>query len=213
MAIITISKKAIDFIISKEVTSQQLYEKKYAGVVWPGGDSGLTVGLGYDLGYMTATDIESDWIIKIGANQVSILKQVAGLKGAAAQKALAVNNLLKQIFIPYKAAVNVFTKKSLPKYARQAMSIYPGIEKLNPDTAGALISLVYNRGTKLDGDRRIEMKAIVPLVAAKDYAGIAFQIDKMKRLWDNGLVQRREQEAALVKNSERYYDPSELREI
>ena len=70
--------------------------------------------------------------------------------------------------------------------------------------------MVYNRGTSLEGDRRIEMKAIVPLVAAKDYDGIAFQIDKSKRLWDNGLVQRRENEAAMVKGSLRQYSQDEI---
>ena len=65
--------------------------------------------------------------------------------------------------------------------------------------------MVYNRGAKLDGESRKEMKAIVDLVAKKDYEGIAEQIEKSKRLWEgkglDGLVIRRESEADLVRDS------------
>ena len=82
--------------------------------------------------------------------------------------------------------------------------MYPEIDSLNEDTRGALVSMVYNRGNKLDGDTRTEMRAIVDLVAKKDYEGIADQIERSKRLWENGLdglVKRREEEADLILNS------------
>jgi GH24 family phage-related lysozyme (muramidase) len=83
--------------------------------------------------------------------------------------------------------------------------IYPQLETLNEDTQGALVSMVYNRGMKLDGDSRTEMKAIVDLVAKQDYHGIAEEIEKSKRLWEgkglDGLVLRREAEADLVRDS------------
>ncbi len=54
-------------------------------------------------------------------------------------------------------------------------------------------------------DSRKEMKAIVELVAKQDYEGIAEQIEKSKRLWENrgldGLVVRREAEADLIRDS------------
>ncbi len=205
-----ISKKAIDFIIGKEVTSSTVYNKKYTGLIFPGGESGLTIGIGYDLGYQSSQSIENDWILEIGAHQVSILKMFAGLRGNKAKLALLGNKLVKQISVPYQAAYNVFVKRSLPKYGRMALQVYPGLDELTPDAAGAIVSLVYNRGTSLQGDRRAEMRAMVPLVVNKDYAGIAEQLDSMKRLWDNGLVQRREQEAAMVKNSLRQYAQDEL---
>jgi GH24 family phage-related lysozyme (muramidase) len=83
-------------------------------------------------------------------------------------------------------------------------SIYPELDSLNEDTRGALVSMIYNRGNKLDGDRRKEMRAIVELVAKADYEGIADQIERSKRLWENGLdglVKRREEEADLILNS------------
>jgi GH24 family phage-related lysozyme (muramidase) len=83
--------------------------------------------------------------------------------------------------------------------------IYPQLDTLNEDTRGALVSMVYNRGSKIEGESRKEMKAIVELVAKQDYEGIAEQIEKSKRLWENrgldGLVIRRESEADLIRES------------
>ena len=49
------------------------------------------------------------------------------------------------------------------------------------------------------------MRAIVDLIAKQDYEGIAEQIERSKRLWENrgldGLVVRRESEADLVRDS------------
>jgi hypothetical protein len=205
-----ISKKAVDFIIGQEISSSALYKSKYTGLIWPGGDSGATIGIGYDLGYQSPQSIESDWIKEIGAQQVEILKMFAGLRGNKAKLTIAGNKLASQIDIPYQAAVNVFIRRSLPAYGRKALQVYPGLDELTPDAAGAIVSLIYNRGASLAGDRRIEMLAMVPLVANKDYAGIATQIDKMKRLWNNGLVARREKESALVKGSLRQYTQDEL---
>lgn len=208
-----VSKKAIDFIIAEEVSSPAVYNKKYFGLSWPGGDSGVTIGIGYDLGYQSSQSIENDWIKEIGAYQVSILQMFAGLRGDKAKLAKLGNKLASAISIPYTAAYNVFIKRSLPAYAKRALVIYPGLDELTPDAAGAIVSLVYNRGNSLTGERRTEMKAMVPLIAAKDYAGIAFQLDKMKRLWNNGLVARREKEAAMVKSSLRQYAQDDLIEL
>ncbi len=163
-----ISKKSVDFIIYKEVTSPTVYNKKYFGLSWPGGESGVTIGIGYDLGYRTAMSIETDWIKDIGAYQVGILKMFCGLRGEKAHLAMKSNKMAPHVSIPYQAAYNVFIQKSLPLYAKQALRIYPGLDDLTPDAVGAIVSMVYNRGTTLEGRRRAEMKAIVPLVASKD---------------------------------------------
>ena len=205
-----VSKKAVDFIISGEVTSPAYYNKHLFGLSWPGGGSGITIGIGYDLGYQSTQSIEADFIKEIGAYQVSILKMFAGLRGERAHIAKVSNKMGKMISIPYQAAYNVFIRRSLPLYAKHALQIYPGLDELTPDAAGAIISMVYNRGTSLTGERRTEMRDIVPLVRVKDYAGIAVLIDASKRLWTNGLVERREKEAAMVKGSLRQYAQDEL---
>ena len=67
----------------------------------------------------------------------------------------------------------------------------------------ALVSLVYNRGTRL-ADRnpvlqeRREMRNIRDLLISGDVDRVHEQLDSMARLWDvAGLIQRRHDEARL----------------
>ena len=142
---------------------------------------------------------------------MELLKTASGAKGEAAKALIAG---LKSVTVPLEAAREVFYVRTLPRYANDTRGIYPGIEQLPADAQGALLSLVFNRGTKLTGDTRTEMHAIAALVAAKDLSGIAAQIVAMKRIWDikklPGLHVRRDDEAKLVKNARTEYPPEEL---
>lgn len=206
-----VSKRALDKIIEYEVSSEEIYNKKYQKPIYPGGDSGVTIGIGYDVGFNTKTQIDADWRGKISDVDLELLKTAAGAKGDKAKNMIAG---LKSITVPFAAAREVFYVSTLPRYAKDTRGAYPGIENLPADAQGALLSLVYNRGASLTGDRRKEMKAIVALVAAKDLNGIAAQITAMKRLWDKnklpGLHARRDDEAKLVKNARPTYPPEEL---
>lgn len=197
-----ISQKAIDQIIEFEVTSEALYNRRYLHPIWPGGDSGVTVGIGYDLGFNSRETIIRDWTGEVNLNFVSLMADLAGVTGERAKAKCT--GLVKNITVPYSAAINVFTEKTLPRYYKMALNTYPGLDELNADTQGAIVSLVYNRGTKLTGERRTEMNDLVSLIALKDYAGISDAILRMKRLWGSelqGLITRREVEAALVADS------------
>jgi hypothetical protein len=206
-----VSKRALDKIVEYEVTSEAAYTKKYQKPIYPGADSGVTIGIGYDVGHNTKTTIDADWRGRISDDDLELLKTAAGIKGAAAG-ALIAN--LKSITVPFAAAREVFYIHTLPRYAKDTRAIYPGIEKLPADAQGALLSLIYNRGSSLAGDRRREMKAIAAHVAAKNLEAIANEISAMKRLWDKsklpGLHKRRDDEAALVKNARSAYPPEEL---
>ena len=197
-----ISKKSIDLIIQHEVGGREVYTRKYQKPIWAGGDSGCTIGLGYDLGYVTEKQFFADWK-GLNLNFLNALKRFCGIKGEVVKTMLRGEVL--NVIIPYNMAYDVFVKKSIPKYYAMTKKIYPQLDELNEDTRGALVSMVYNRGAKLDGESRKEMKAIVDLVAKKDYEGIAEEIEKSKRLWENrgldGLVVRREAEADLVRDS------------
>jgi len=198
-----ISKKAIDFIIQHEAGGKVYYDKFLQKPTWPGGQSGVTIGLGYDLGYNTEKQFMADWSPVLNLNFVNALRPVLGIKGDKA-KAMIKGEILN-VRVPYIAAYEVFAKSSIPRFFALTKSIYPQLEELNEDTQGALVSLVFNRGSSLNGDSRKEMKAIVDLVAKKDYFGIAEEIEKSKRLWEgkglDGLVIRREAEADLIRNS------------
>ena len=199
-----LSKKTIDTIIAFEVTSPEYYEKKYQNPTWPGGDSGVTVGIGYDLGQEQRDTIVMDWTGNVNLNYVSLMANLAGITGESAK--LKITGLVKGIVIPYSAAYNVFVSNTLPRYCKIALRTYPGLDKLNPDTQGAIVSLIYNRGSKLTGDSRTEMAELVPLIQNADYSGIADAIERMKRVWIGkegmaGLIERREVEAKIVTDS------------
>jgi len=197
-----ISKKAIELIIQHEIGGREVYTRKYQKPIWAGGDSGLTIGIGYDLGYIKEKDLFSDWA-GLNLNFLNAMKRFCGVKGEVVKTMMRGEVL--NVVIPYNMAYDVFVKKSIPKYYAMTKKIYPQLDSLNEDTRGALVSMVYNRGSKIEGDSRKEMKAIVELVAKQDYDGIAEQIERSKRLWENrgldGLVIRRENEADLIRDS------------
>lgn len=198
-----ISKKSIDLIIQFEIGGRNYYEKALQKPTYPGGESGVTIGIGYDLGYNTEKQFLADWSPSLNLNFVNALRPLCGLKGEKAK--LMLRGEVLNVRVPYNIAYDVFVKSTLPRFYKAALSIYPEMVNLNEDTQGALVSMVFNRGTSLVGDRRKEMKAIVDLVKAKDYEGIAEEIEKSKRLWEgaglDGLVIRREAEADLIRDS------------
>lgn len=197
-----ISRKSIDLIIQHEVGGRAVYEKRYQKPIWAGGQSGLTIGLGYDVGYNTEKDLFTDWK-DLNLNYLNALKRFCGIKGESVKE--MIKGEVLNVRIPYNMAYEVFVKVSIPKFYKLTKAIYPQLDQLNEDTQGALVSMVYNRGNRIEGDSRVEMKAIVDLVAKKDYEGIAEQIEKSKRLWEgkglDGLVVRREAEADLIRDS------------
>ena len=110
--------------------------------------------------------------------------------------------LLSSVFrinISYAAAEAVFKDVTIPTWIVRTLRIYPQAEALHPDCLGALVSLVFNRGTDLKGDRRIEMLEIQEALRDKKEGRIPNLILNMRRLWPNtqGLQRRREAEAKL----------------
>lgn len=201
-ASMVISAASLNLIVAAEVSSKEMYMAKYQSPVWPGGDSGVTIGIGFDIGYCSKQELANAWSSHVSATQLAQLTAVCGKKGANCKHLVT---SLKSIKIPYATAVNVFYQHTLPACARDVRKTYPGVEKLPPDTQGAILSLIYNRGYLInDTDRRKEMKALKPIIAAGNLQGIAQQLRNMKRLWDpkkqKGLIVRREQEALLAEN-------------
>lgn len=170
---------------------------------WPGGQSGVTIGFGYDLGYVTVDQFESDWGERLKPEAGRRLKALVGLRALRARKRAGEVSRLR---ISREAAAQVFDTRTLPLYELRTVQAFPGMEALPGDARGALVSLVYNRGTSMVDDsredRRREMRAIRAAVAIGNLAEIAAQLRAMKRLWEgrglHGLIARREQEARLV---------------
>ena len=212
-ASMVVSARSLELVIEEEVSSKEVYNKKYQNPIWPGGDSGVTIGIGYDLGFNSGADITAAWGLHLSSADLNLLLTVKKLTGLTARNALPG---VKSVKIPYDIALKVFYQVSMPVFSKKVKRIYPGAEKLPPDAQGALLSLVYNRGESLDPKKpsRREMRNIVPLVVAGNLNGIAREIRSMKRLWDPqklpGLIKRREKEAVLVENASFNILPEDL---
>lgn len=196
-----ISNAAIDLIIAFEVSSREAYERKYRHPIWPRGRSGITIGIGYDVGYVTKLVLLRDWSAYLPPAVLDTLSQACGVTGDSAS---ALVQRLAHIDIPYEDAHAVFTKVSVIGYTRLTVRSLANTAALHPDSLGALVSLVYNRGASFqkDGERYREMRAIRADMQARAFAGIPAQIRSMKRIWigephSAGLVKRRELEARL----------------
>ncbi|MBX9711429.1 MAG: hypothetical protein K2X60_10390 [Xanthobacteraceae bacterium] len=195
-----ISQDAFDLIVNSEVSSRAIYERDYRRPERPGGESGITVGIGYDCGYSSAAIIRSDWSGKIPHAMVETLCTVAGVRGQAAQNRLA--SVRGKVDVSWGAALDVFSNVSIPKYLRACHAL-PNFDELSPDCRGVLLSLVYNRGASFSepGPRYQEMRNIKALMAARKFSSIPAELRKMKRLWTTpsvrGVAIRREQEARL----------------
>src|ERR1043165_6881374 len=83
---------------------------------WPGGSSGITIGVGYDLGFVTEDQFEEDWGPFLSDEQLERLKDVIGLSGdKASQRA----SEFSDIKIKRPDAEQVFKERTLPLYSQR----------------------------------------------------------------------------------------------
>ena len=196
---IQVSERALQLILEFEGFDQPK--------AWPGGGSGVTLGIGYDLGFYTRDEFFSDWGPHLPAEVMSRLAKALGKTGASARY-LAPS--FSDIKIPRQAGEAVFVARTVPKHAGLTARAFPGVTRLPLDGQGALVSLVFNRGTSMEGDRRREMREIRAAIARADLPvskvleSIANSLESMVRLWIgkglDGLITRRKSEAALVRS-------------
>ncbi len=191
-----ISDDAADLMAAFEIGDKLTYERRLGQPTWPGAQSGVVIGIGYDLGYVTAEECARNWQRRLKQVDYERLMATVGVKGPAA-KELA--DKLSDISIPYDVAKDQFQTQSLPQYTARTVAAFPNASELPADALGALVSLVYNRGSSFAGDARAEMRTIRELMDKREFAGVPAQLRAMKRLWPtiDGLQRRREAEAVL----------------
>jgi GH24 family phage-related lysozyme (muramidase) len=202
-----VSDKAYDLILKYEVGGgPSYYNKALKHPCYPGGASGVTIGIGYDMGYNSAAQFATDWKELLSDSDYGRLAPHVGKKSSPAKDAV---RILKDISISWEDAEGVFKSNTLPRFIKETVRAFPGSDALHPDAFGALVSLVFNRGGSVVGDSRVEMnnikKAITGEIKTSNlYDYIAGQIVAMKRLWIgkglDGLLTRRDEEARLVKS-------------
>lgn len=203
-----VSKPAFDLIVQHETGGRKYYENVYGcHAVWPGAASGVTIGFGYDLGYVSTNEFETDWSA-LGKTVLDrfISERAIGARGnklgAAALKAICRD--VHDIIITWETSETVFRAATLPKFALLTDQHLPNCDDLNGDCFGALVSLTFNRGASygVSGDRYAEMRAIKKAMQDKTFVKIPGLIRGMTRIWAGSSIatemrRRREDEAKL----------------
>lgn len=198
----------VGFIALEETGGLAYYNANTRWPHFPGGASGITIGVGYDLRYNTREDFFETWGSYLPDNVLAELANDIGKKGTQ-KRVKEIRGL--GIEIPFKTAWLVFIKKTLPRFYNDTKKIYPSLERLPTLCRSVLVSIVFNRGNDLTGERRTEMRAIQSILEKANQTGldkarvkallgeVEDQIISMKRLWNisSGLVKRRQAEANL----------------
>ena len=204
-----LNDKSLKLILEFEVGGGENYYNKFLkNPTWPGEQSGVTIGIGYDLGYVNKTEFSEDWK-DLPKEIFDRLYKVVGIKGYTAKNLI---RGLKDITIPWDLALKVFNNKTVTKFYNLTQQTFPNFDNLPEDAKGGLVSLVFNRGAALEGDRRREMKLIrdgMKLVSTYDQKALSFianQIRNMKRIWiggsiEKGMSRRRDAEAKIIEES------------
>jgi len=199
-----LSDDGLKLIIDFEVGGGEEYYRKFLqSPTWPGEQSGVTIGIGYDLGYTTPQQFSEAWEELLPESDYLALTAALGVKANAARELLHASPTMRSVVVLWHKAVQVFENHTLPKFYLQMLRIYPQAEDLPDEARDALISLVFNRGTALAGDRRSEMLGIQNAMRDRRFYDVPELIRSMKRLWPNtkGLQRRRDAEAALFEKA------------
>lgn len=192
-----ISDLAIKAIIGWECGGEAEYDSHPE---WPGESSGVTIGIGYDLGMTPANEITQAWGPHLSSSDLKIL---VGLSGKTGKQAQALLPHVRHLKFSWETASAVFRESTLPIHYLRTLRVYPQAVDIHGHCAGALVSLVFNRGPKMASDdgRRTEMSDIQRLLKEKNLNAIPERFEAMQRLWPNtaGLRRRRREEADLFR--------------
>ena len=212
-----VSARAYKLIVEYETGGRAYYDRVIKSrPIWPKASSGITIGFGYDLGYVSVAEFQRDWaalIATLTSAQRAALTSCVGFhsgKDSAAKMQALLGSVL-DIRIPWDAAEVVFKAKTLPKFASLTVNALPNCGELSDDCFGTLVSLTFNRGASYSKahdpntdprDRYREMRAIKADMATRRFDDIPRQIKAMIRIWvgtaiEQGMRRRRTDEAAL----------------
>jgi len=199
----TLSDQGRKLLLDYEVGGGEPYYRKFLSrPTWPGESSGVTIGIGWDAGYNTESQLLEAWAM-LADSSLELLKGAIGIRGESARLWLSSRPAVRDLEIPWEKALEVFERITVPRFYLQTMRIYPQAETLPAPARDALLSLVFNRGTSLAGDRRAEMLGIQNCLRDGRTHDVPELIRSMKRLWPNttGLQKRRDAESALFESA------------
>jgi hypothetical protein len=184
-----VSAGGVKLMVDLETGGKAYYEQVYGGrPVWPKAQSGITIGVGYDLGYNTEATFRRDWQV-LGTAVLDRFVNAGCIgahpprKSAAAMRAIRAK--VRDIVISWDTANDVFKATSLPKFALICHRALPNCDLLHGDCFGALVALTFNRGPSYPrkGDRYREMRAIKAAMQSREFPRIPGLFRTMIRIW------------------------------
>ena len=150
------SPNTLKLLLQYEVGGGKSYYEKYLSkFTWPGGASGPTIAIGVDCAYYTEKEL-ADIFSFLSTEQIKTIQGAYGKTGEAGKQ---YTKQLREsgITVTWEKALEIFEKYTWPKFTKLAEKTFPGLTDLTPDAYGAIVSLVFNRGTCLKGEKRKEM--------------------------------------------------------
>jgi GH24 family phage-related lysozyme (muramidase) len=200
---LTVSEAGQRLILDFEVGGGEPYYVRYLQrPTWPEGASGVTIGVGYDLGYNTREQIARDWA-ELPAVTLARLQACAGMKGTMAKLK---TREVRDIIIPWTLALKVYQSRTIPRFAEATRRAYPGVETLHPSAQGAYLSWVFNRGEGITSSARDLEKRLIRRDTPSAFPAVPGHFLASQRLWIGtsngaGLCRRRQAEAALIQST------------
>ncbi|ESZ10164.1 hypothetical protein [Mesorhizobium sp. L48C026A00] len=208
-----VSDASFKLIVDYETGGKAFYELVIKSrPIWPKEASGVTIGFGYDLGYVTRDEFRSDWAA-LPSGDRNLLETCVGFHSGKdpATKMQMLLASVKHIIVAWAPSEAVFKAKTLPKFALMTQNALPNTGLLSGDCFGTLVSLTFNRGASYSKahnpttdpkDRYREMRAIKAAMISRKFGDIPGLLKAMIRIWvgtavETGLRRRRNDEAAL----------------
>lgn len=149
----TISPAGYQFIVRWETGGQAYYEKIIKGrPEWPGYSSGITIGCGWDLGYHSLPEFQTQWSTRLSATDSQRLAPTIGFRtvepnrAAKVTQAQALIRSLSDISVPWAVAIEQFNNVKYPDLIQQLYRALDNLDRIHPHCRAALLSLTFNRG-------------------------------------------------------------------
>lgn len=166
------------------------YRKFLQRPTWPGYSSGVTIGIGFDLGYSTAEEFRLAWGHLLADDNTKLLAEAIGIRAQLAREWLSNREDVRGIEIPWEKALTVFEETTVPRFYQALLKFAPESARLPGQCRDALLSLVFNRGTSTAGQSRLEMAQIQGALKDGRPNDVPGAIRSMRRLWPHSNPNR-----------------------
>jgi len=107
-------------IVAHEVSSRANYNRRLKNPIKPGGASGITIGIGYDLGYQKLSEFRQHWGGLLSNSDMQALERCLGATRSRASNLL---RSVRHISISYEAAMEVFVNCVKLASVRQKLTV------------------------------------------------------------------------------------------